>query len=94
MSNAVTLDTPIRRCLADEMIARRDEWREECEKVWASDPVWSPEARGDRALMFAAHRAAIDREERAAACYAEAVEQLRKLLWPPAPRRRSLLGQK
>ena len=81
MRHAATLDTPLRRRLADVMIARRDEWRQECQRVWASDPVWSPETRADCVLAFAAHRAAIDREERAAACYAEAVEQLCKLLW-------------
>lgn len=90
MQGAVTLDTPIRRQLADAMIARYDEWRQACEGVRATDPVWSPEAPVDRALSFAAHQAAIDREELAAARYAEAVEDLRRLLWTPTPRLRIL----
>jgi hypothetical protein len=75
------VDSAIRRRLADAVIDRYCEWREECEQVWTSDPGWSGDLRANSAMLFAAHHAAIDREECAADRYAEALEVLREQIW-------------
>ena len=61
--------------LADETIEAYLCWRDACEAVERSYADWSLAARSERWLGYAAHVAAVDREERAALTYREAVER-------------------
>jgi hypothetical protein len=63
--------------LADDFLARYVCWREESDSVQAAYEHWRGGRRPDRALAFAAYRAALDREERAALTFGELVERLR-----------------
>jgi len=55
---------------------RYAEWREECEAVHKAYERWTGSERAVRALAYAAYRAALDREEKAAAVYRVAAAQL------------------
>lgn len=52
------------------------EWREESETVEAAYERWSESERPQRRLAYAAYRAALDREEKAAAAYRVASARL------------------
>jgi hypothetical protein len=52
------------------------DWREQCEQVRAAYERWTSSEPSDRRLAFAAYRAALDREECAAARNGEWAEQL------------------
>ena len=52
------------------------EWREECETVETGYEQWTQSERCDRRLAYAAYRAALDREEKAAAVYRLAATRL------------------
>lgn len=52
------------------------EWREECEAVHRAYGRWTGSERAVRALAYAAYRAALDREEKAAGVYQVAAARL------------------
>jgi hypothetical protein len=62
--------------LIDEMIDGYVSWREECAAVHRSYENWDRAERQDRDLAYAAYRAALDREEHAAATYRSLAEQI------------------
>jgi hypothetical protein len=49
------------------------EWREECGEVWDAYCAWTFSCSADAELAFSAYEAALDREEGAAAIYADRV---------------------
>ena len=69
----------LREQLIDEAFARYLDWLAESEAVSAAYRVWSRAARTDGALPFAAYRAALDREERAATVYHSVIDQVEQL---------------
>jgi hypothetical protein len=62
--------------LMDEFIESLVCWREECESVQTAYDRWRTADPRDRRLAFAAYRAALDREERAARVHYEGSERL------------------
>ncbi len=52
------------------------EWREECRAVERAYERWTGSERVERRLAYAAYRATLDREEKAAAVYQVAATQL------------------
>ena len=62
--------------LADEVIETYVSWREASVAVERSYADWYRTSRDDRRLAHAVHVAALDREERAAEAYREAVEHV------------------
>ncbi len=60
----------------DVLIDSYVEWREECDTVQLAYERWSEAERPDRALGYASYRAALDREEKAAAVYRLAATRL------------------
>ncbi len=62
--------------LVDEMIDGYVSWREACAAVDMAYDNWDRAARGDGELAFTAYRAALDREERAAAGYRSLAERI------------------
>jgi hypothetical protein len=81
--------------LVDAAFGRYLEWLAECDAVNAAYGAWSSAARSRRALPFAAYRAALDREERAAIVYHSAIDQVEQLfdggarltgVWPEVTR--------
>src|SRR4051794_28605891 len=73
------VDNPLRKGLVDEAIERYVDWREECAAVKAAYARWLDAAEGKAELPFAAYRAALDREERAAACYRTVIERVGRM---------------
>ena len=63
--------------LVDELLARYVEWREDAAAVADAHGRWRAAPAAERAVAFAAYRAAVDQEESAAAAYAAAVDALR-----------------
>jgi hypothetical protein len=61
--------------MVDTVIEEYVRWREECVAVAKSYANWAFAAPGEDRLAFAAHVAAIDREEKAAAVYRQSLEQ-------------------
>jgi hypothetical protein len=68
-------DQWVRERLIDEALARYLEWRAESEAVDAAYGAWSMAAQTEGALPFAAYRAALDREERAATVYRSVIDR-------------------
>jgi hypothetical protein len=64
-----TLDAQVRPEVIDRLIELYCDWREECAAVHASYERFSSAAPADRALMFAAYTAALDREAAASRSY-------------------------
>jgi hypothetical protein len=62
--------------LVDEMIDGYVSWREACAAVDIAYDNWTRAAREDDELAFTAYRAALDREERAAAGYQTLAERI------------------
>jgi hypothetical protein len=62
--------------LADEFIEVYLCWREESVAVESAYERWRVVRPGDRALAFAAYRAALDREEHATRVFRDAVERI------------------
>lgn len=60
----------------DALIDTYAEWREECEAVERAYGRWADCERAERHFAYAAYRAALDREEKAAAVYRVAVARL------------------
>ena len=63
--------------LADDFLESYVCWREECAEVRGAYERWQGVEPPDRALAFAAYRAALDREERAAGVFRDRTEQIR-----------------
>jgi hypothetical protein len=72
-------DQSVREQLIDEAFARYLDWLAESEAVKAAYGVWSRAPRTDGALPFAAYRAALDREERAATVYGLVIDRIEQL---------------
>lgn len=53
----------------DALLDTYGEWREECEEVERAYERWTGSERAERRFAYAAYRAALDREEKAAAVY-------------------------
>ncbi|MDQ6806974.1 MAG: hypothetical protein M3065_18895 [Actinomycetota bacterium] len=62
--------------LVDALIDCYVSWREACGAVDAAYDNWSGAAREDGELAFTAYRAALDREEHAAATYRSLTERI------------------
>ena len=60
----------------DALIETYVEWWEECAVLERAYERWTDSERADGRLAYAAYRAALDREEKAAAAYQVAVAQL------------------
>ncbi len=60
----------------DLMIDDYVNWREACAEVASAYQRWSVAARRDEALTFSAYLAALDREERAASAYQQAITRV------------------
>jgi hypothetical protein len=60
----------------DALIDTYVEWREECETVERAYGRWTGCERAERHFAYAAYRAALDREEKAASVYQVAATQL------------------
>jgi hypothetical protein len=76
----------MRERLVDQAIESYVEWREECATIEVAYRCWSSERGTERSMSFAAYTAALDREERAATVYADAVGRVKRLLWPDPAR--------
>jgi hypothetical protein len=63
------------RRLGDALIDFYVEWREECSAVQLAYEQWCRASQNDRAAGFAAYSAALDREERASAAYADLIRR-------------------
>jgi hypothetical protein len=66
----------LRERLIDEAIERYVDWREACAAVGDMYARFSRASAGERALSFAAYRAALDQEESAATLYGVAVDRV------------------
>jgi hypothetical protein len=66
----------LRDRLLDEAMERYLDWRAECESV---DDAYGNWATTEGALSFAAYRAALDREERAATVYGKVIVRLERV---------------
>jgi hypothetical protein len=62
--------------LVDELIDGYVSWREACLEVDMSYDNWNRAPREDGELAFTAYRAALDREEHAAATYRQLAERI------------------
>jgi hypothetical protein len=60
----------------DALIDGYVDWREECETVEAAYERWTASARSEHGLAYAAYRAALEREEKAAKAYQLAATRL------------------
>jgi hypothetical protein len=72
-------DQWVRERLVDEALERYLAWRAESEAVDQAYGAWSSAPSAQGALPFAAYRAALDREERAASVYGSVVRRLEGL---------------
>ena len=60
----------------DALIDSYVEWREECETVETAYGRWTQSERSEHGVAYTAYRAALDREEKAAAVYRLAATRL------------------
>jgi hypothetical protein len=65
------VNTQIRPELIDDLMETYLEWREECIALRQAYERWSSGPVAERELSFAAYGAALDREQRASAVYAD-----------------------
>jgi hypothetical protein len=75
-----TVPQRMRKRLVDEAIERYVEWRQESAAVGDAYGNWSTAPAAEGALSFAAYRAALDREERAATLYGTVIDRLERML--------------
>jgi hypothetical protein len=68
--------------LADQVMERYAEWREDADAVADSFDRWSAASAEENGLRFAAHLAALDQEATAASAYAESIVLLVRWLPP------------
>ena len=71
-----SFDRWVRERLVDQALDRYLDWRAESEAVDRAYGAWSRAPAAEGALPFAAYRAALDREERAASVYGAVVRRL------------------
>lgn len=76
----MTADT--RPELTDHLIGSYSDWRMQCLNVRAAYEHFTVAPAAERALAFAAYRAALDREDSAADAYAEQVRQVGRAASP------------
>jgi hypothetical protein len=74
------VSTRVRSELVDVMMDVYVEWREECIALRKAYEHWSSVRVAERELAFAAYRAALDREDRASAVYADLVKSVEREL--------------
>jgi hypothetical protein len=70
----------VRPALIDGMMDLYVDWREECVALRKAYERWSSVRLVERELAFAAYRAALDREDRASAVYADLVKTVEREL--------------
>jgi hypothetical protein len=70
------MNAPTQAWLVDEAVDAYVDWREECATVRDAYERWGRALAADAGSAFAAYRAAVDREERAADIYAELMGRL------------------
>jgi hypothetical protein len=70
----------VRPELIDVMMDVYVDWREECIALRNAYERWSSVRLAERKLAFAAYRAALDREDRASAVYADLVKSVEREL--------------
>jgi hypothetical protein len=75
-----TDDQLARSALVDEAMERYVEWREECIAVGDAYANWTSAPPDESELPFVAYRAALDREQSAAAVYGSALDRLERSL--------------
>jgi hypothetical protein len=66
----------LRRSWSDEYLESYDFWRDRCAGVRLAYGRWIESTRSDRDFTFAAYRAALESEERAARVYQRCAERL------------------
>jgi hypothetical protein len=66
--------------MLDDLLDDYVDWRESARAVADAYARWSVTSRAERALRFAAYTAALDREQKTAAAYAEAVTDVERWL--------------
>jgi len=79
-----------RRADIDAVLAAYSDWKRECAAVRDAYGRWGRLAKRDARYGFAAYRAALDREERAADSYARLLRGIRP--WPELDVARQLTG--
>jgi hypothetical protein len=75
-----TVPQGMRKRLVDEAFERYVEWRQESAAVGDAYGNWLTAAAAEGALSFAAYRAALDREDRAATLYGTVIDRLEHML--------------
>ena len=76
MNRKQSLNPTPSRHLVDAIMDRYVAWREESVRVDTAYANWRGAPSGDRALLFAAYQAALDREERAATDYQRMIDRV------------------
>jgi hypothetical protein len=71
---------PRQREVVEDVVQAYVEWREESAAVWDAYDRWESASAKDKRPADSAYRAALDREEAAARCYAELIELARDRL--------------
>jgi hypothetical protein len=66
--------------MLDDLLDDYVDWRESARAVADAYARWSFTSRAEHALRFAAYTAALDREQKSAAAYAEAVTDVERWL--------------
>jgi hypothetical protein len=84
MEEVAKVSAQIRSELIDDLMQTYVDWREECIAVRDTYERWSNGPNDERELVFAAYRAALDREERASVVYAERIQQVAHWQHEPA----------
>jgi hypothetical protein len=74
------VNSRVRPELIDVMMDMYVDWREECIALRKAYERWSSVRLAERELAFAAYRAALDREDRASAVYADLVKSVEREL--------------
>ena len=70
----------VRQRLTERALRRYLDWRDECSDVELAYRAWRHALTTNSACAFGAYSAALDREQRAAARYGEAIDDGRRLL--------------
>ena len=90
VTGAATADFAPCDLRVDDFVERYVEWREKCQTLDSAYRQWARSNRSERDLAFATYRAALDREEQAAAVFRMVAECLERSGWrvasPARPR--------
>jgi hypothetical protein len=76
----LSVSSPYERLLIDDALLAYIEWREQCAAVWECHRHGQRTSGEEAARAYGAYRAALDREEAAAAVYAKQLARLTDLL--------------